>query len=243
MKRIVYLLILLTGALPALAQNEKNIVYDANAELRKVSGYTAVEVSGAIDLYLSQGTEEAVAVSASEQEIISRIRTELKGNILHIYFDAKGLNWKRWGNHKMKAYVTFKNLRGIEASGACNVRATEAIRGDELKIQMSGASDFRGELQVKNLQLEASGASQMRVSGMAEQLRVDANGASDIKGYDLKADKARIDASGASVVRITINKEFNASASGGSSIYYRGEGLIRDINTSGGATVKRRSDE
>jgi hypothetical protein len=35
----------------------------------------------------------------------------------------------------------------------------------------------------------------------------------------------------------------SAQASGGSNIFYKGSGLIRDISTSGGASVKRKSDD
>ncbi len=243
MKRICILLMVFVTAAPAMAQIEKNLVHDDNAEIRNHKGYTAIDVSGAIDLYLSQGTEDAVAVSAGSDEIITRIRTEIYGNTLRIYFDGKGLNWKKWGNHKMKAYVTFKKLISIEANGACNVKVSGKIRQEQLKIEMSGASDFKGDVELSNLELDATGASRITVNGSVKMLLVTANGASDIRGYDISAEQCKIDASGASVVRVTVNKELNATASGASSIYYKGEGLIRDINTSGGATVKRRSDD
>lgn len=243
MKRIFTLVFTLLTVISVTAQVEKNLVYDGNAEARNHTGFTSIDVSGAIDLYISQGTEDAVAVSASSSEIIGRIRTEMRGNTLRIYFDGKGLNWKKWGNHKMKAYVTFKNLNEVEASGACNVKVSGTVKVDQFKIEMSGASDFKGAMDVANLQLEATGASRIIVNGVANKVNVNANGASDIRGYDLNADMAKVDASGASVVRLTISKELNASASGASAIYYKGEGLIRDINTSGGATIKRRSDD
>lgn len=243
MKRICILLVVLTAMMPAWSQVEKNLVHDGNAQVRNAKGYTDVDVSGAIDLYLSQGTEDAVAVSGNSEEIISRIRTEMRGTTLRIYFDSKGLNWKKWGNHKMKAYVTFKKLNKIEAAGACNVKVSGKIQQDQLKIEMSGASDFKGDVEVTDLKLEATGASRITVNGISKTMGVNANGASDIRGYNMSADECKVDASGASVVRITVNKELNASASGASVIYYKGEGLIKDINTSGGATIKRRSDD
>lgn len=243
MKRISIVVILLLGFFTTRAQNEKNLVVDANAEVRNVSGFTGIEVSGAIDLYISQGSTEAVAISGNTDEIKSRIRTEVRSGILHIYFDAKGLNWKVWGNNKMKAYVTYKTLDKLEASGACNVKATDPIRQPELKMEMSGASDFSGEVVLEKFRLSASGASNVRVGGKADNLFMDASGACTIKAYELSADLCKIDASGASNIRITVNKELNAVASGGSTIYYKGTGLIRDISSSGGASIKKRSDD
>lgn len=243
MKSIFLAMVLVFGLLNAQAQNEKNIVIDANAEARSVSGFTAIEVSGSIDLFLSQGTEEGVAISASTDEIKQRIKTEIKGTTLHIYFDGKGLNWKNWGNHRMKAYVTFKTLSKIEASGACNVKAIESIKQTELKIEMSGASDFTGDITVQKLRIDASGASNIKISGSAGEANVDASGACTIRAYDLKTDMCKINASGGSNVRITVNKELNAQASGGSTVFFKGTGLIRDISSSGGASVKRKTED
>ncbi len=243
MKRIFLAMVLVFGLLNAQAQNDKNIVIDANAEARSVSGFTAIEVSGSIDLFLSQGTGEGVAISASTDEIKQRIKTEIKGSTLHIYFDGKGLNWKNWGNHRMKAYVTFKTLSKIEASGACNVKAIESIKQTELKIEMSGASDFTGDITVQKLRIDASGASNIKISGSAVEANVDATGACTIRAYDLKTGMCKINASGGSNVRITVNKELNAQASGGSTVFFKGTGLIRDVSSSGGASIKRKTED
>lgn len=244
MKKITVLYFLLVGIYHVQAQNAKNIVFDANAEVRSVKGFTGVEVSGAIDLYLSQGKEEAVAISASNPNSLSRIKTEVRNGKLHIYFDGNGWNWKTWSNNnKIKAYITFVEIHHLEASGACNIKTVDVISSDNLKIQLSGASDFTGEVKAGKLRLDASGASNFKVSGSAENTTVDLSGACEMKAYDLKAEYAKIEATGASAVRITINKELSAEASGGSTIFYKGAGVVRDISSSGGATIKRKSDD
>ena len=222
MKKITVLYFLLVGIYHVQAQNAKNIVFDANAEVRSVKGFTGVEVSGAIDLYLSQGKEEAVAISASNPNSLYRIKTEVRNGKLHIYFDGNGWTWKTWSN---------------------NNKTVDVISSDNLKIQLSGASDFTGEVKAGKLRLDASGASNFKVSGSAENTTVDLSGACEMKAYDLKAEYAKIEATGASAVRITINKELSAEASGGSTIFYKGAGVVRDISSSGGATIKRKSDD
>lgn len=237
------MLLLCLGLLSARAQNEKNLVVDANAEVRAVKSFTAIEVSDAIDLYLSQGKAEALAISGNSDDIKSRIKTEVRGGTLHIYFDAKGLNWRKWGNNRMKAYVTYVTLDQLEASGACNVKTTDPIIQPELRMEMSGASDFTGEVRVAKLRIDGSGASKISMTGKADDVKVNLSGACYLKAYELSTDLAKIDATGASVIHISVNKELNASASGGSTIYYKGAGLIRDISSSGGASIKRKSDD
>ncbi len=244
MKKLIAFAAIIFLSFSTRAQQEtKNIVFDANAEVRKVGTFSGVEVSGAIDLYLSQGKEEGVAISGSSDEVKQRIRTEVRGTTLHIYFDGKGWNWKSWGNTKSKAYVTFKDLKKVEASGACNVVTTEPIKVSDFKIDFSGASDFKGDVTVTNLTVSASGASNIRINGNADNASIETSGASNLRAYDLKADYCKTEASGASNIRITVNKELKADASGGSSIYYKGDGVIKDISTSGGASVKKKTDK
>lgn len=224
------------------AQTEKRVVVDANAVQRNVADFNAIDVSGSIDIYISQGKENAVAVSAANNEFLERIKTEVKNGVLKIYFDGKGWSWKSWGNHKMKAYVTVKELLKISSSGACNVRVLDELKSDDLKIDFSGASDFRGKLNVTNLKIDLSGACYAEPTGYAENLNVDISGASNLKAFELKADNCKAEASGASNARLLVAKELKAFASGGSNIYYKGDADIKTAQSSGGATIKKRNN-
>jgi len=93
MKKIFSLILFTSFIIAASAQKTIN---DANAEKRNVSGFHAIEVSGGIDLYLSQG-DEAVAVSASKDEYRAKIKTEVKDGVLKIWFDWKSnlrIDWE-----------------------------------------------------------------------------------------------------------------------------------------------------
>jgi hypothetical protein len=79
----------------------------------------------------------------------------------------------------------------------------------------------------------------MMVSGTAVQLKVEASGASDFKGYDLVTDVCHASASGASDIKITVNKEISAHASGASDVRYKGNGVIRDLKSSGSSSVSK----
>ena len=65
MKSLQLLALSLLFTAVAIAQKQVN---DPNAESRSVKGFHAVKVATGIDLLLSQGNTEAVAVSASTNE-------------------------------------------------------------------------------------------------------------------------------------------------------------------------------
>jgi Putative auto-transporter adhesin, head GIN domain len=237
MKKMIAGSLLLLVALSVCAQT--TIINDANAEKRNVSGFTAIKVSGGIDLFLNQGDEEAVAVSASEDKYRNRIKTEVSDGLLRIWFDGDGINWGWVSNKKLRAYVSVKTLKKLEASGASDVIVSGTLKGGDMEMHFSGASDFKGALDASTLKIRISGASDMTVSGTAGTLEIGASGASDFKGYNFSVDNCDATASGASDIKITVNKEMNANATGASDIRMKGNGVIRKTSNNGASSVKK----
>ena len=234
MKKLLFSLLVTGMITTASAQKTIN---DANAEKRNVSGFHAIEVGGGIDLYLSQG-EEAVAVSASKNEYRAKIKTEVKNGVLKIWYEWNSNLRFDWSNHKLKAYVSFKDIDRLEGSGGSDISVDGSIKVAKLAMEVSGGSDFDGKVETGELNIQASGGSDVRISGKADRLTIDASGGSDFKGYDLASDICNVEASGGSDVQVTVNKELSANASGGSDVYYKGTGLIRDLKTSSSSIKK-----
>jgi hypothetical protein len=236
MKKSVSLVILIASFSAVTAQKTIN---DPNAEKRNVSAYHAIEVSGGIDLYLSQGNE-SVAVSASETKYRDRIKTEVKNGVLKIWYDNKNNLNLDWGsNRKMKAYVSFKNLDNLEGSGGSDINVEDAIKVNTLSLNVSGGSDFEGKVEANDLKVDASGGSDVKISGIVKKLDIDASGGSDFKGYELAADVCNLQASGGSDVYITVNKELSADTSGGSDVFYKGNGTVREMKSNGSSSIKK----
>lgn len=214
-------------------------VNDPNAELREARNYHGINVSSAFDVYLTQSNEEAVAVSADEAKHRDRIKVEVKDGILYVGYNSEGKSGWGGGNKKLKAYISFKQINKLTVSGACDVHISGTLKAEELSINQSGASDIKGKLEIGKLTVDLSGASDITVSGTAAQLSIEASGASGFKGYELSADICDARASGASDIKITVNKELSAHASGASDVRYKGNGVIRDLRSSGSSSVSK----
>ena len=215
MKKLSFLLVgLLIGA--GLYAQQVN---DPNAEVRQAKGYHGINVSNAFDVYLSQSSEEAVAVSAAETKHREKITVNVKDGILYIGYDNDSKSWSS-GNKKLKAYISFKQIDQLKISGACDEFIAGTLKAESLTVNQSGASD-------------------MMVTGTATQLSVEASGASDFKGFDLVTETCDAKASGASDIKITVNKELSAHASGASDVRYKGNGVIKDLKSSGSSSVSK----
>lgn len=212
-------------------------INDPNAVPRTVDPFHAVVVSHAFNVYLSQGTSDAVAVSAAAAADRDAIVTEVREGVLYISLKG-GRKWLR-GDRKLKAYISFRQLDRITAGGACNLFVSQTLKAPALQLHLSGASDFKGRVDVTDLQADLSGASDMEVSGTVSRLQVEASGASDFRGYNLQADHCRANASGASSIRVSVKQELSAVASGASSIRYRGEAVLKSVENSGASSISR----
>jgi len=240
MKKIFVAAALALISIHLFAQDDKVFVHDNNAQPRTVSGsFSGIAVSGAIDLYLSQSNEETVVVSAADAKYRDKIVTEIKNGTLEIYYSDKGFQWSA-GDKKLKAYVSFKTISKLTASGSSDIFANGVIKTTSLQLGLSGSSDFKGAVDVDDLSLNQSGSSDSKISGRAATLKIDVSGASDVSGYDLITDYCNINASGASDIQLTVNKEISATASGSSDIYYKGPGVMKEIRNSGSSTVKKK---
>jgi putative autotransporter adhesin-like protein len=232
MKRLIFLIPVFALSI-CFAQKTIN---DPNAEKREVPTFNAIEVSGGIDLYLSPGPE-AVVVSASETKYRDRIRTVVEKGVLKIYYNYNSV-FSVGGARHMKAYVSFKQLDILSASGGSDIHVDGSIDTKKLILGLSGGSDFSGRINTTDFVVEMSGGSDVKISGKTSTADINSSGGSDFKGYDLSSETCKISTSGGSDVYVTVTKKLTAKASGGSDVYYKGTADV-DMAKSGGGSIKK----
>lgn len=115
------------------------------------------------------------------------------------------------------------------------------INAASFKLSASGASTFKGDVSANKMNYDINGASTTDVEGTTTDLIVSASGASNFRGGDLQAVSCKIEATGASSANINVSKTIDATASGASSIHYRGDASLSKVDVSGSSTIKKRS--
>ncbi len=200
---------------------------------RNLSPFNRLEVGGAFRVYLIQGDKEMVTVEADEN-LMDVIKTEVKGNTLHIRTtedirDSKALN----------LYITFKELKGMDISGACKLSAEDKLKFDDLELDISGASDFELKLIAQNLDLDFSGASDVTLYGNAESVKLDLSGASKLDASEMETGTYEADVSGASSGKIFVTGDLSADVSGAASLKYKGDPKISSFDVSGAGSMKK----
>ncbi len=235
----IFILLLTLISLNTFAQ-DKTIISDANAEKRTLSAnFNSIIVSDGVELYLTQGNEESIAVSASDPKYMERFKTEVLDGTLKIYFDNKGINWLGSDKRKLKAYVSFKNLEKLNASSGAGINLQSTLTVNKLDCSISSGAQFKGQVNITQLQVSQNSGSAVELSGKTSELRVDVSSGAIFKGYELAVDFCDAKATSGGGVRINVNKELNAKANSGGGIRYKGTAVIKDLDVNSGGMVKK----
>jgi hypothetical protein len=200
---------------------------------RKVAEFNAIDVSGAFDVILSQGTTQSVIVEADEN-LLPLIRTEVIGNTLKIDNDKPIHNPKC-----MKVYITVTDLKRVEVSGAVDLQTQNKLTLTELALDISGATDATFDIAVQKLEISSSGGSEMNFTGMANRMDLDVSGAAEIHAFGLLTEIASLSISGAGEAEINVTKELNADISGAATVRYKGNPVKVDSDISGAGSIKK----
>jgi len=236
-KLLTGILVLFTVVTATAQQGQYN---DPNVEVRNVSGFTGVKVATGIELVLSQGNTEAVAVSAADVESRNMIVTEVKDGVLKIYFDNRqNVKWKKARN--LKAYVSAVTLKLLHASSGASVKIEGAVKANTLDVDLSSGAMLNGAFNASDIKLTQNSGSIANVNGTVQNLRIDVSSGAKFRGYDIAADKCDVDVSSGGAVEVTVNKTLEADASSGGSVRYKGACTITKAHTSSGGSVKSKA--
>ncbi|MFT3936457.1 MAG: head GIN domain-containing protein [Chitinophagaceae bacterium] len=237
MKKTGLYLFAMLATLFSFAQDK--VINDANAEARNVGSFHGIKVSQGIELIMKQGSAEAVAVSAVSKEYRDNIKTEVEGGVLKIYFDTKW--YKNWNSNgkKLKAYVSFKQLDYLHGSSGSTTTVDGNISTNDLKIELSSGAGFRGAVEANSVNVDNSSGATAHISGKAGNAVLEASSGAGVYGYDLVSDKCDAHASSGGSIQVSVNKELAAHASSGGDVRYKGTGVITNVSTGSGGSVKK----
>ena len=225
-----------------------------------VEGFTAVELSTAVEFEITQSPEYSVKAIGNDR-LIKRLKAEVHEQTLKVrlshglsFISGIGLD------DNVKVIITMPQLSKLATSGACKGTAKGFRSSDDLEIdlsgagraeidmeagrtdiEVSGAGKLSGVLKAQKTEIELSGASHCVLSGKGGNTSLDLSGASraDLSEFDMN--DSDIDLSGASRVKIRMDGKLNADLSGASSLEYSGNVVLGNTSTSGASRLKQAS--
>jgi hypothetical protein len=216
------------------------------------SDFNEIEISNAFEFEITQSDNYSIAISAYES-IIPYLNIYKTGNALKIK-----LRSGYFTNHEPLVRITMPQLVSLEVSGASRGTAEGFSSGNNMNIEVSGASsletDFsaadtrievsgasklNGTLIIENLVMMISGASRCELQGDTDYCSAEVSGASHLDALKLEMEDVDITVSGASTAVVYAENELSINVSGASKVEYAGNPDIKHMDISGASKVEK----
>ena len=128
----------------------------AQTETRELTDFSGLKISNALEVVLVQGNENKLVITATEEESLNKVKSEVENGILILSLkkqlvkkvkrNGKSVKTKSTRHIKgsLKIVLTFKHINDIKISGASEISTLGVIRQKELKIKGGGAIEEAG---------------------------------------------------------------------------------------------------
>ena len=238
MKKTLLFLSLFLGLITtSFAQKTIN---DANAEKRTVGSFHGIDVATGIELILTKGTTEEVAVSASETQFRDKIVTEVRNGILRIHYETKsGAINKKNENKRLKAYVSYKSLDLLHVTTGAEANVDGVLEATTFELKANTGGLVKAEINIGTLTVDQNTGSKITLTGKVDKLEAEGDTGSKFMGENLTTNTCMVEMSTGAGIYISVEKELNVKADTGGYIKYKGNAGIREIKTNTGGYVSK----
>jgi len=238
MKKTLLFLSLFVGLITtSFAQKTIN---DANAEKRTVGSFHGIDVATGIQLALTKGATEEVAVSASEIEFRDKIVTEVVNGILKIHYETKsGAINKKNENKRLKAYVSYKSLDLLHVTTGAEANVDGVLEATTFELKANTGGLVKAEINIGTLTVDQNTGSKITLTGKVDKLEAEGDTGSKFMGENLTTNTCFVKMSTGAGIHISVDKELNVKADTGGYVKYKGNAGIREIKTNTGGNVSK----
>jgi hypothetical protein len=194
--------------------------------------FDRLEMGSAFHIEVEQSSTFSVHVEGDRRNL-NDLKVFKNGSTLVIEYDENDSR-----RHDTNITIRMPVLRSAYFSGASSSVVKGFESEGELDLFLSGASIGQLDAGYGKLNVVLSGASSLRLYGLGDSIDADLSGASILSAFDYPVRTVTMSASGASIGKVTVTDELDATATGASAVTYKGNPAVTS-DVSGGSTVKK----
>ena len=211
-----------------------NLDIQAQDNTHKLNSFDKLVVSPVIEVELIKGEQEQVRWEFSNVEP-QKLNVKQSGNTLHLYLDDAKITPKNekykdngwdyqesiYKHAKVKAYVTFRQLKSVEIRGEERISTQDPIKSKAFKLKLYGDSDaYFPFIEAENFKAVLYGENTLEIKGgTAARQSYRCYGENMVKTTQFKGEEVSTTIFGES--------ELNLNASGTMKVTSLGEGKVR----------------
>ena len=226
----------------------------ADEETREVEAFTAINYTLPFAVDFVAAGEHYVKLEGDE-DTISEIETEVRGNTLKVY---KENSWFDWSNGKVVITIGYKELEAITMAGSGDGHA-ESLENDEITLKITGSANLEieeleadevylsiagsGNVDIDNAEVDTieskiAGSGDIAISGRAVAQEITISGSGDHRASDLKTQETSASIRGSGDVTVWAESHLSASVVGSGDIEYYGAPEIKERIMGSGSVVQ-----
>lgn len=236
MMRLIVLMILslslsACGVIPFL-----NVVRgsgDLVSDVRPVSGFNRIQLDGAGQLLITQGTSESLEILA-EDNLIDELTSEVQDGTLVLGFQEHPIRKTIIPTRRIVYTLTVTDLVGITINGAGDLQMNTLETGS-LEIVLNGAGQIKiNDLVTTSLDVQISGAGNIEIDGEVSEQVVSIDGAANYQAGNLQSASTVIEIKGLGNATVWATQQLDVTTSGAGNLdYYGNPSVTQDISGAG----------
>jgi hypothetical protein len=191
---------------------------------KNLEPFNKLIVSGDVTVYLKQSTENYISAT---QENFSMMSQQVSDNSLLI---SGGVD---------QVYVGVQNINEIILNGTSDVYATDTLRGETLKVLLSGAANGNILFVGKSADVSLSGTSDLKLAGNAGNIEARVTGAGDLQAGRFNVMDANVLISGTGDAKVAASNKISGAVSGAGTLYHIGTPKEITATVSGTGEIKK----
>lgn len=199
-------------------------------ESRDVSGFNKIELNGAGQLIITQGSTETLEIQA-EDNILPELTSEVEGDTLVLGY--KDQTWRRsiLPTEKIVYTLTVIDLTKFTFNGAGDLEM-DSLETSSLELNINGAGNIKiKELLAEELSVTISGTGSINIAGEVESQDITIEGAGNYQSEDLQSQTAFIQVNGLGNSKLWVLESLDITINGSGSVdYYGAPDVTQDIN-------------
>jgi hypothetical protein len=205
-------------------------------ETREVGPFTQLEVSGSMDVYVTQGSSSTVTLEG-EDNILPEVELVEEGDKLEVRY-RRNTNIRT--RRDVKVYLSAKTLEGVELSGSGDVELSGIFNTPSpVHIGLSGSGDVKGVFNAPEISLDLAGSGDIELKGETRDVTISLAGSGNCNASALLAETADVNIAGSGNVDLHASRELKANIIGSGNVYYKGDPAV-STSKIGSGTVKKK---
>lgn len=188
--------------------------------------FTGVALSINADVYIEQGAEQKVVVTA-QQNIIDLIELDVHDGVWDISFDGCAFSFS-----DVKITITVPEIEKLVLTSSGNIYGIGQLETNLIDLVNTGSGEIDLDLVDTGIDATITGSGDIQLSGQTQSLGVVVTGSGDFEAFGLEAEDAVLTISGSGDIECTVTGDLKVTISGSGDVYYKGNPSI-DVTISG----------